>query len=505
MSAACVACGAVVASGARRCAACGAPASAVARPGPRRPVLDAVAEITPKTVAPVRLRVLAFTVDVVVLLLAAAVGYGVALAAGGLREADRSWSAWAVTVPGLAIAAGLAQVLVEAGSGATVGNALSGIRTMGSRTHRPAGLSAIVVRVLVELAGALVALVGAWVVVASGAWDRTPARCGWHDKAAGTLVLRASSVRAVVVEGPGAAPAVARALAPAPPLGLVRPAPGVIPARREAPATVGPVISTAPGLVRPAPWKPITVSTAAEPVEVITGPPGRRPDRATSSPPPPSGRRVIDVPNRLVAGLPIPGAPGPVIGASGRLGDPDTVELSIVGRTRRRAPRLPRIGGRSTRRPDGLLEPDLRPADPGLPELEHARLRPQEPPARVTDPGLVLVLDTGVRLEVEGDGLIGRAPDAEPGLVHLVAIDDPDGSISRVHLAFGLERRGNRLWFVDRGSTNGTVLVRPDGTEVSLAPGKRAKVEAGWTIRFGKRTLEVRSRAELDWPTVEPE
>ncbi len=116
----------------------------------------------------------------------------------------------------------------------------------------------------------------------------------------------------------------------------------------------------------------------------------------------------------------------------------------------------------------------------------------------MTPPGLVLLFDTGERLLVEGNGLVGRDPESEPGLAHLVAIDDPDGSISRVHLAFGQERRANRLWFVDRGSTNGTVLVRPDGTELALAPGKRAKVEAGWIIRYGQRSIEIRSLSEQE-------
>ncbi|WP_426593069.1 RDD family protein [Cellulomonas sp. McL0617] len=485
MSAPCGVCGEPLVPGARRCAACGAPPVATAR----RPVLDAVAEVTPQTVAPVGLRLVAFTVDVLVLVLAVGVGYAIAEAGGGSRGADGSWDAVAGAVPGLLVVAALTQWLVEARTGATVGNALTGIRTVGSRTHRPAGLVAIAVRVLVEVAGALVALVGAWVVVASGAWDRATARRGWHDKAAGTLVLRARSVREAGVEGPGTAPAVARALGPQPVLGLVPPAPGVIGAPRPAPATVGPIIATAPGLIRPAPWKPITTSTGAERLEVITGPPG---PRAAKVVPPAAEVRLIDVPNRLVSGLPSPAVPAPVIGS------PLTEAISIGARPPRRTPRLPRIGARSKRRPDGLAEPETRPADPGLPELEHARLRPDEPPARVSAPGLVLLFDTGLRLEVEGDGLVGRAPDDEPGLAHLVALDDPDGSISRVHLAFGPERRGNRLWIVDRGSTNGTVLVRPDGSELSLAPGKRARVEAGWTVRFGRRALEVRSRSELD-------
>ena len=59
----------------------------------------------------------------------------------------------------------------------------------------------------------------------------------------------------------------------------------------------------------------------------------------------------------------------------------------------------------------------------------------------------------------------------------MVAIDDPDRSISKVHLAFGPEPGGRRLWVMDRGSTNGTVLVGPDGASVALPPGTRAVVE----------------------------
>ncbi|WP_156043657.1 RDD family protein [Cellulomonas sp. URHE0023] len=493
MSAPCDVCGAPLAAGAKRCAVCGAPPAPAARVLPRRPVLDAVPELTAQTVAPVGLRVLAFTVDVVVLGLAVGLGYVLAGASGGLHEPDGSWSPAAVALPGLLVVAAATQWLVEARSGATVGNALTGIRTMASQTYRPAGMSAIAVRVLVELAGALVALVGAWVVVASGVWGSPPARRGWHDTAARTLVLRARSLREAGVEGPGTSPAVHRALGPVPVLGMVRPVPGVVPNPRDAPPRNAPIISTTPGLVRPAPWKSITVSTSVQHVEVITGPPGPRPGKLTG-PASPADRRLIDVPNRLVSGPPRPTVRGPVIGA------PPTEAISIRATSLRRVPVLPRIGARSRHRPDGLVEPEVRPADPGLPELEHARLRPDEPPARVTEQGLVLRFDSGLQLEVEGDGLVGRAPDDEPGLVHLVAIDDPGGSISRVHLAFGVDRRGNRLWFVDRGSMNGTVVVRPDGTEVSLAPGKRTRVDAGSTVRFGQRTIEVRSRSELDWP-----
>ncbi len=258
MSTSCAACGAPLAPGADRCPDCGTlsphPPAPVARRAPVRPVLEAVAEITPQTVAPVGRRVLAFTIDVLVLVLAAGAGYAIARASGGLRQSDGSWRIPALAVPGLLVLTALVQLVGEAGSGATVGNGLTGIRTMGARTRRPAGLASITVRVLVELAGALVALLGAWVVAASGVWDRSPGRRGWHDKAARTVVLRARSVREAAVEGPGAAPAVARALGPVPDRGLVRPAPGVIAPPRAAPTSVGTLIAGAPGLVRPTVW-----------------------------------------------------------------------------------------------------------------------------------------------------------------------------------------------------------------------------------------------------------
>jgi len=105
---------------------CGAPAARPARRAARRPVLDAVAEITPQTVAPVGLRLLAFTIDVVVLVLAVGVGFAVAAAAGGLHEADGSWSVIAIAVPGLLVVAASTQWLFEARAGATLGNAITG-------------------------------------------------------------------------------------------------------------------------------------------------------------------------------------------------------------------------------------------------------------------------------------------------------------------------------------------------------------------------------------------
>jgi len=139
--------------------------------------------------------------------------------------------------------------------------------------------------------------------------------------------------------------------------------------------------------------------------------------------------------------------------------------------------------------------PGVSPATSDLGELEHTRLRPSAPaPAAPAPVALRLSFDTGERVDVTGDGLVGRSPSAEEGVAHVVPVDDPARSISKTHLAFGLDGAGDRLWVMDRGSTNGTVLVAPDETSSALPAGTRATVAAGWTIRFGQRSAVVERR-----------
>ncbi|WP_421743508.1 RDD family protein [Cellulomonas sp.] len=434
--------------------------------------------VTPGSVAPVGTRVLAYALDVVVALVAVGLGYAIAAATSAPRSALLSG------LLGLLVAVG--QWVAEARTGATVGGAVVGIRTVAVSTGRPAGMLAILVRLLVVAAGALACLVGQWVVVASGAWDHSPAQRGWHDKAAGTLVLRARALRRPAVgAGTTAAwnTAVARAVGQAPrePLPFVPPdAVGQGP-REPIPFVPPPPGPESAGLVRNAPDDRTRTARAPSETPVITGMPGAdAPEPAVEAP---ATVSVIDVPD-----APALDVPAPPVAAPGLLPGPRP-DLTGAPRVRPADPGL----GELERLADA---PVVRPADPGLDEpepvdlgdLEHTRLRPSVPAPRVH---LHLRFDTGEELDVEGDGLVGRSPATEPGVAHVVSIDDPDRSISRVHLAFGPEPGGRRLWVVDRGSTNGTVLVGPDGTSVALPPGTRAVVERGWTVRFGRRSLLV--------------
>lgn len=455
--------------------------------------------VAPGAVAPIGSRALAYAIDGLVLLVAVGIGYVVVAATGNLpaQVSDPGATRIALLLPallGLLVAIG--QWVAEARTGATVGNATTGIRTVSYRTGRPAGLLAILVRQLVVAAGFLVLLVGEWVVVVSGTWDSSPAQRGWHDKAAGTLVLRARSVERAsgVAASTAWNTAVARTMGDAPleAPGFVPAAPGAGAASDVAPeppsgptaAAVEPppgpsLVTGAPGVPsRPAPpaasdlpGAPATPEAAGDEFLVPLVPVRRVPD------PPATTRRAARLAETAAAGEVITGMPG----TSPSTPPPPARAQPVID--------VPHT------RPDSSPTPRITQATSDLGELEHTRLRPSAAEPRVVAPvALRLSFDTGERVDVTGDGLVGRSPAAEEGVGHLVPVDDPARSISKTHLAFGLDGAGDRLWVVDRGSTNGTVLVAPDGRSTALPAGTRATVAAGWTIRFGQRSALVERR-----------
>jgi len=104
---------------------------------------------------------------------------------------------------------------------------------------------------------------------------------------------------------------------------------------------------------------------------------------------------------------------------------------------------------------------------------------------------VALVLPGGERLEVAGDGVLGRNPAARVGteVTHLVPVTDPTRSVSKTHLAFGLDNVG--LWVEDLHSTNGTAVVSPDGTRTQLKPGLAVHVAPGDVLVVGDVELGV--------------
>lgn len=282
-------------------------------------------------------------------------------------------------VLGIALAAEalLGLWILEARTGATPGGVMLRMRVAREDAPFSPGAGRAFVRGLLLLLSALVLLAGAWIVVASAAWDRAGRRRSWHDMASETVVV-------------------------------------ALPDRSAA----GPAASLA---------TPTVLGRSAG---------------AAARPVPAAGPPVTDI-RSAVGWEPVPAAPGLAVPT------PPTV-----------------------------------PAAPSIPTA--TALVPSHRGAQ-----LLLVFDTGQRAQFPLPAAVnlGRAPAAtEPGDA-VLAVEDPDRMVSKMHLR--LEHDGRTAWVIDAGSTNGSELVDEDGTGRPLAPGVRTPVDEGTRVRVGERVFTV--------------
>ncbi|WP_435743435.1 RDD family protein [Nocardioides sp. SYSU DS0663] len=100
-------------------------------------------------------------------------------------------------------------------------------------------------------------------------------------------------------------------------------------------------------------------------------------------------------------------------------------------------------------------------------------------------------VDTGESLLVEGLALLGRRPEAREGepVRHLLALRSDDMSLSKTHAQLQVAPDGV-LVVMDRGSTNGSVLLR-QGTPRPLSAGRPVTLVDGDRVRLGDRELAV--------------
>ncbi|WP_366181149.1 FHA domain-containing protein [Actinomyces timonensis] len=111
--------------------------------------------------------------------------------------------------------------------------------------------------------------------------------------------------------------------------------------------------------------------------------------------------------------------------------------------------------------------------------------------AGIGAPALRLALDTGQVVPLAGPSLIGRAPVAAGPWAHAqpVPVDDPAFSISKTHAV--ITHDGGRLVIQDLQSTNGTVVVEPNGAATQVLPGMMVPLPVGAMIRLGERAARV--------------
>jgi uncharacterized RDD family membrane protein YckC len=364
--------------------------------------------------------------------------WGVYAAAGWV-----AWAAWfrndsilpgVLLVLGVVLVVGLASAAVVGVTGTSPGRAATGLRVVQVGTGTPIGVGPALLRALIVGAATLPTFgLGVATLAQTAALDPTRQRRGWHDRLA----------RSIVVD--------------------VRPAPADTETVGEAPRPI--VNLTAMRLVpaRPADLQPPAPAPKAPPAAAVaaaqSGPAApaegrrRRGRRAAVAPSDPQGPPPGPPPGWLPPGPPPQAAP-PVTPPP--VTPPPSTPAYDPDRTVVRGP-----GG------------DPPPAPP-------------QPVARWR-----VRFDTGETFLVEGLGLIGRRPEPRAGepVRHLVALPSKDLSLSKTHAQFQVAPDGV-LVVMDRGSTNGSTLVR-SGVARSLPVGRPTTLVTGDEVKFGDRSMQV--------------
>jgi hypothetical protein len=132
--------------------------------------------------------------------------------------------------------------------------------------------------------------------------------------------------------------------------------------------------------------------------------------------------------------------------------------------------------------------------DPGARVCRHCGIGLEQPPRnlqrRPRPPLGVLVLDDGSRITLDRDYVLGREPtfdsDVIDGRARPLRINDPDGTVSRMHLRISLV--GWQVEVSDLGSANGS-LLQSSGAERPLAPFEPTIIEPGARIGIGHRSM----------------
>ena len=101
------------------------------------------------------------------------------------------------------------------------------------------------------------------------------------------------------------------------------------------------------------------------------------------------------------------------------------------------------------------------------------------------------LLPDGTRVSLTPDTRIGRDPVTAEGqeTAALLPVADADSSVSKTHAR--LLVRDGILTVVDLGSTNGTLVVTRDGTELQAFPQVELEVPHGASLKIGVYAITV--------------
>lgn len=347
-------------------------------------------------------------------------------------------------VAGVVLVVGLAFASVLGLRGTSPGRALFGLRVVDAESGGPVGLARGVGRTAILGVGSL-PMFG--LGVATLAWtaveDRSGERRGWHDHVTGSVVVD------------------------------IRPAPVEEEVSDERPRHV--VNLTAMRLM---------------PVKQTESPivPAPDPHRSSSDPAEPSPARAQPTP------APVQPGPAPAAAAQPSTAQPPAAQQPEVAAPGHPGPAL----SSSSSSLSGPSGSEALPPDAPAPVT---RIRPAagpQTPSTASSPRHTgplptwhVQFDSGESFVVEGLGVVGRQPQGRPGepVRHVVPLRSADMSISKTHAQFHLAADG-ALVVMDRGSTNGSLLIRK-GVARELSPGRPATLVDGDRVRFGDREMRV--------------
>ena len=355
-----------------------------------------------------------------------------------LFVSNEVWDVVAV-VAGAMVVIWLVLAVLAGVSGTSPGKMVAGLRVVHHGTGLPIGVGPALLRSLVlGVAGLPTFGIGVATLAWTAVEDRTRQRRGWHDHLTHTVVVDVRPAADEVPEDAAEAPRhivnlTAMRLIPAPPVEAVK-----TPERSDH-----------------------SMRRQQLPSDV-TAPPEQRPSATPSHPQgPPPAQRPAPAPHQ--ARHQVPPAPS--------------------------GPRPAPSAGEPVRLPPPAPDAASRPAHPDRREAP-----PQPVPAtRVTagGPRWRVHFDNGESFVITGLALVGRRPEARPGeqVAHLVPLTSADMSVSKTHAQFGPAPDG-AVVVMDRGSTNGTVLVRR-GVSRQLTAGRPAALVDGDKVVFGDREMMI--------------
>ncbi|MCY7400615.1 MAG: RDD family protein [Nocardioides sp.] len=157
-------------------------------------------------------------------------------------------------------------------------------------------------------------------------------------------------------------------------------------------------------------------------------------------------------------------------------------------------PQQPAQQQQQWQQPAAAAPPAWQPA-PGSPPAPQQPPMQQWPTQQPPAPRWRVHFDNGESFVIAGLALVGRRPEARHGeqVAHLIPLASADMSVSKTHAQFGPASDGT-IVVMDRGSTNGTLVVR-QGVSRQLAAGKPASLVDGDKVVYGDREMTLTREA----------